>query len=362
MIVGLPRETATGERRVALTPADVENLAAQGLSAVVETGAGHHADFTDAAYRNAGARIVPDAPAVYTAADVIAWVKPPAYELNSMPLRPGQVLYGFQDPVYRADRIARLHERGVESIAFELFPTGSVSASADLCRERASVADDLPCIGLQLGKPRVRSALHVGLSNGGVGAGWDPLSAMSRIAGEVAYGEGRALLAAQVRAGRVRPLVLGCGQAGRAAVAAAVAAGDEPPVVIGNRAEQEAVARALGAGGFLVNPGPAALAETIADIAPDLVVCAAGRGRRAPVLLDAAGLGALAAGAVVVDLTAKAGGNTVATVANATVAWGHGVVVTHRSNYPAARPRAASLAYGAATAAVILRSLSVSVE
>ncbi|MBL1078218.1 hypothetical protein JK358_27800 [Nocardia sp. 2] len=312
MIVGVPRETAAGERRVALTPADAAMLSAHGLRVVVEQTAGHRADFADAAYRRAGARVLPDAAAVFAASAAVVWVKPPVYELDSMPLRDSARLFGFQDPVQRADRIERLRARGVETIAFEQISPGTS----------------------------------------------DPLSAMSRIAGEVAYAEGRALLAAR---GRIRSLVLGCGQAGLAAVTAAVAAGDDPPLVVGRRAERERAATGCGAAGYLANPEPRALAEVIAGLRPHLVICAAGRGGRAPVLLDRAGLGALAAGSVVVDLTAKAGGNTVATVANATVVVGDGVIVTHRSNYPSARPHAASRAYGAAAAGVLLRTLSMSV-
>lgn len=338
MIVGVPRETAPGERRVALTPSDVKTLVAQGIPVFVEQGAGWRADFTDAAYRRAGATLLPDQASVFAAADVIAWVKPPARDLDSLPLRPGQVLIGFQDPVHRRTRLADLAARGVKSIAFE-----------QLSRRP------------EPGHP-------------------DPLSAMSRIAGVVAYLGARTLLPAARNPARasnpaaaqhipqpgevsgtplqgtaIRVLVIGAGQAGLAAVAAAVAEGDGPPTVIGNRPGQRAAALAAGAGDFHVARTADAVTEVIRRVAPDLVLCAAGqRGSVAPVLLDDAGLAALPAGAVVVDLTAKAGGNCAATVANTTVRLANDVLVTHRSNFPAARPHLASMAYGAATAAQIL--------
>ncbi|WP_169814825.1 hypothetical protein [Nocardia crassostreae] len=303
------RETAAGERRVALTPDDVRQLSDRGAAIVVERGAGALADFTDTDYRAAGAELAPGPVAVFDRCDVVAWVKPPAYDLDSMPLRRGQVLIGFQDPVQRGARIAALRERGVESIAFE--------------RMSYDVAAAQP----------------------------DPLSAMSRIAGGIAYREGRELLPERVRSRRVRALVLGCGQAGLAAVAAARESGDESPIVIVHRAEQEAAAMARGAGYCLVNPDPAAITALIVEMDPELVVCAAGqRGAHAPRLLDHAALAALTAGAVVVDLT---GGNSVATVVNSTVRLDNDVLVTHRSNYPATVPHTASRAYGAATAAAI---------
>ncbi|WP_067828172.1 hypothetical protein [Nocardia inohanensis] len=347
MIVGVPRETADGERRVALTPADVRQLAERGIQVLVEQGAGWRADFTDAGYRMAGAVLMSDPESVFVAADVVAWVKPPARGLDSLPLRPGQVLMGFQDPIHRRARLAELTARGVKSIAFELLSHRSTD-----------------------GPP-------------------DPLSAMSRIAGAVAYREARALLSGEpgphpvsaspvavgqvVPAGRVpapgvpalppaptrqrgvRALVIGAGQAGLAAVAAAVAAGDEPPTVVGNRPAQRTAALEAGAGDFRVAGTADAVADVVRRCTPDLVLCAAGqRGNVAPVLLDHAGLEALPAGAIVVDLTAKAGGNCIATVANTTVRLPSGVLVMHRSNYPAARPNLASRAYGAATATEIL--------
>ncbi|MEC3956798.1 aminotransferase class I/II-fold pyridoxal phosphate-dependent enzyme [Nocardia sp. CDC153] len=318
--VGVLRETVADERRVAATPDDVARLVGQGLQVVVEQGAGWRADFTDAAYAAAGASVVAGPAAVFDTADLVMWVKPPAYDLDSMPMRPGQLLLGFQDPIARQDRIRTLSERGVESVAFERIPSGSRAAHPD------------------------------------------PLSAMSRIAGGIAYREGRERLRAADPAAPVRALVLGCGTAGLAALAAAAACGDQPPTAVGSRVEQKDDAYARGATEFLLDPDPAALAEHIADVRPNLVICAAGqRGARAPVLLDQRGLDALPPGAVVVDLTAKAGGNCVRTRANDTVTLPENITVTHRSNFPASHPHVASVAYGAAACAAILLLAAISV-
>ncbi|MFJ4651331.1 hypothetical protein ACIP5Y_08650 [Nocardia sp. NPDC088792] len=343
-IIGVPVETAARERRVALTPADVARLAAAGFRVVVEQGAGWRADFTDAAYREAGAVVVAGPDAVFDLADIVAWVKPPVYELDSMPLRPGHVLVGFQDPVYREDGIAALRERGVESIAFEHFSPARDARPSDAL---GSADGDLPPVDGD------RARTGGDRSSGDAVARVDPMSVMSMIAGDVAYQEGRALLRKDVGARRVRTLVLGPGKAGLAAVGAAVAGGDEPPIVLGRRPDQSVVATRHGAGEFLVGPDAAAVTEIIATTHPDLVICAAGRGSRAPVLLDESGLRALTPGAVVVDLAKKAGGNCVETRADDTVELTNGVRVTHRSNYPASRPHAASKAYGAAVAALL---------
>jgi NAD(P) transhydrogenase subunit alpha len=180
---------------------------------------------------------------------------------------------------------------------------------------------------------------------------------MSRIAGTVAYQEGRRLLPQIEQSRPMRVLILGCGQAGLSAVGTAIDLGDVRPTVIGNRAEQEAVAIRKGAGRFRSNPNgdKAVVLDCITEAPPDLIVCTAvHRGTRAPLLLDGTALDRLGAGAVVVDLVAKAGGNCIATVADSTVTVANGVVVTHRSNYPALQPQTASRAYGAAATAMIL--------
>ncbi|MEU6563801.1 hypothetical protein [Nocardia nova] len=312
MIVGVLRETAARERRVALIPEDVRRLTDSAVRVVVEAGAGRAAGFAEADYRIAGAAIAADPAGVVADCDVLAWVKPTAHDLRTMARRPHLVLIGFQDPLYRAARIDELRALGVESLAFELF---------------SGASDEL-----------------------------DALSAMSRIAGGVAYLAGRRLVPRTVHR-PVRSLILGCGRAGLAAIGAAAACGAEPPIVLARRDDLRAAANAQGPNIFhhVAEIGVAQVLEHIRAAKPDLVFCAAvRRGHRAPLLVDRAALDALGDGAVVVDLTAKAGGNCSATVADATVVLDNGVVVTHRSNYPARRPAQASRAYSAAVAAAIL--------
>jgi NAD/NADP transhydrogenase alpha subunit len=313
VIVGVLRETAARERRVALVPRDVRRLVDAGLTVVAQEGAGRYAGFADEEYRAAGVRLCKDAGGVFAACDVIAWVKPPAYRLDSLARRAGVTLVGFQDPIRRGEQIAGLRALGVESVAFELVPHSD---------------------------PAV-----------------DALSAMSRIAGVVAYRAGRRLLPRDLRR-PIRSVILGCGRAGLSAVAAAAACGDEPPLLVGNRHEQQGEAQAHGPNRFRVNPegDSAVLRGWVRDDKPDLVLCAAvRRGSRAPILVDDSVLAALGSKAVVVDLVAKAGGNCSATIPDTTLRLSSGVLVTHRSNYPARRPAAASHAYSGAVAAMILR-------
>ncbi|WP_433758983.1 hypothetical protein [Nocardia sp. CA-135398] len=293
------RETAAEERRVALIPEDVRGLA--DVRIVVEHDAGRSIGYDDADYAAAGAQLGERAE-IFARSDVVVWVKPPAYQLDSV--RPGTTLIGFQDPLHRHDVIAALRARGIESVGYETVPHS---------------------------RPDI-----------------DALSAMSRIAGEVAYEQARQLLSTE---GPVRALILGCGQAGLSAIAAAAAQGDEPTVV-GNHREQESVAIRHGAKAFL--PDPDGLLGHLAADPPALIVCAAvHRGSRGPLLLDATALDTLRPGTVIVDLVGKSGGNCIATVPDRTVTLPNGVIVTHRSNYPTLRPVEASRAYSAVTAALL---------
>lgn len=310
--VGVLRETAPNERRVALTPETVRHLVDRGLSVTVETNAGAEAGFPDHAYLAAGAAIGADA-AEAGRADIVAWVKTPGYDLARLALRPGTTLLGFQDPHHRPDEIAALGRAGIHTVTFEF----------------ASRAPE--------------------------DAAFDALTPMSRLAGTVAYAEARALLAPAARRRPLRALILGNGAAGRAALRAAVDAGDEPPIVVGVRTATAIDALEAGAGSYVTSGGAATVATLVAQLRPHIVLCAAvHRGERAPLLVDQAALDGLARGSVVADLAAKAGGNCVATRRDTTYTLPSGVTVTHRSNYPAARPAEASRAYAAAVAAMIL--------
>src|SRR5271167_2775910 len=116
MRVGVPRETAPGERRVALVPDVVSRL--QGSTIVVERGAGTAAGFPDAAYAEAGAELVDDA---FAGTDAVAKVARPS-ESETARLHAGQVLVGFLQPLTDPDGIARHAEAGVIAFAMESIP------------------------------------------------------------------------------------------------------------------------------------------------------------------------------------------------------------------------------------------------
>src|SRR5262245_50897196 len=118
MIVGVPRETAPGERRVALVPELVSKLIKVGLEVLVQPGAGAAAGFLDLAYREAAARLEPD---VFAQADILLKVQPPTMEEIGS-LREGATLIGFLQPYANAAGINALAARRVTAFAMELMP------------------------------------------------------------------------------------------------------------------------------------------------------------------------------------------------------------------------------------------------
>jgi NAD(P) transhydrogenase subunit alpha len=160
MIVGVPRETFPGERRVALVPAAIPNLTKAGLQVVVEAGAGIGAGYPDADYTAKGAKIVPQRAEVFRTADIVAQFL--CYGSNDktgkadVPLfRRDQVLIGFMRPLGSLETIREIAATGVTSFSVEMMPRttraqsmDALSSMATICGYKAVVlaADTLPRI------------------------------------------------------------------------------------------------------------------------------------------------------------------------------------------------------------------------
>jgi NAD(P) transhydrogenase subunit alpha len=136
VIIGVPKESYPGERRVALVPVVVPNLAKAGMEVIVESGAGEQAGYPDSAYVEKGAKIVADRAAVFGAADIVAQVL--CYGSNDvtgqadLPLmRRGQTLIGFLRPLGSAEIVQQLASAGVTSFSVELMPRTTRAQSMD---------------------------------------------------------------------------------------------------------------------------------------------------------------------------------------------------------------------------------------
>ena len=340
MTLGVPRETAPDERRVALTPDAIRRLARAEVEVVVERGAGATAFVSDAAMEAAGARLGDRTEAL--GADVVATVKglPPE---DVAQVREGAVVLGLLRPLDAPEALAPLAERGATAVAMELVP-------------RISRAQKM-----------------------------DALSAMSTVAGYRAV-----LLAAErlpkffplltTAAGTVRPakvLVLGAGVAGLQALATARRLGAVTSAYDVRAAAREQVESvgadfveldlgagdAEDAGGYakaltedqLVRQR-AQLADLVASV--DVVITTALiPGRPAPLLLTEDAVAAMPPGSVIVDLAAPNGGNCAATVPGETTEVS-GVSILAPLDLAAEMPLHASDMYGRTVAALVLDFLT----
>ncbi|OLD83268.1 MAG: NAD(P) transhydrogenase subunit alpha [Acidobacteria bacterium 13_1_20CM_58_21] len=144
MIVGVPRESFPGERRVALVPAAVPNLTKTGFQVVVEAEAGARAGYPDADYAAKGAKIVSDRAEVFRAADIVLQVL--CYGSNDRTgkadvalFRSGQALIGFLRPLGSIETIREIAAKGVTSFSVELMPRTTRAQSMDVLSSMATI-------------------------------------------------------------------------------------------------------------------------------------------------------------------------------------------------------------------------------
>jgi proton-translocating NAD(P)+ transhydrogenase subunit alpha len=144
MRIGVPRETSTGERRVALVPESCKKLIQAGYTISVETAAGESAGFPDSAYREVGVTVDADPAATIGAADLVLKVNPPVrrngrgHETEWM--QPGTIYVGSLMPLRNLDAVRELAERGVTSFSTDAIPRTTRAQSMDTLSSMANLA------------------------------------------------------------------------------------------------------------------------------------------------------------------------------------------------------------------------------
>jgi NAD(P) transhydrogenase subunit alpha len=144
MIVGVPRESFPGERRVALVPAAIPNLTKAGLEVVVEAGAGMAAGYPDADYTAKGAKIIAERAEVFRAADIVLQIL--CYGSNDKTgkadvpfFKRDQVLIGFLRPLGSLETIQEIASKGVTSFSVELMPRTTRAQSMDVLSSMGTI-------------------------------------------------------------------------------------------------------------------------------------------------------------------------------------------------------------------------------
>jgi NAD(P) transhydrogenase subunit alpha len=326
MRIAVPKETAPGERRVALVPENVGKLVKQGHEIRVERGAGTAAGFLDAAYEAAGATTA-DAAGVLEGAEVIARVqRPDEREAEAAP--PGALVLGLLSPYQSGPLLARLAERGVHAMAMEKVPRTTRAQAMDALSSQASIAGYKAVLVGAAALPRI-------------------LPMMTTAAGTLAP---------------AKAFIMGAGVAGLQAIATArrlgavVSAFDVRPVVkeqvqsLGASFVEVPVA-AEGTGGYAKELGASEQERLLAAVAAhvkemDLVITTAAiPGKPAPRLVTTEMVRSMRPGSVIVDLAADTGGNCELTRAGETVVE-HGVQIIGAVGLPSTVPFHASQMYG----------------
>src|SRR4051794_21794411 len=297
-LIGVPRESAAGEKRVATVPEVVEKLVKLGFRVAVQSGAGDAANFADDTYRAAGAEIVAEAASLWASADIIFKVRAPSAEEVQM-MREGATLVSFIWPAQNPQLMEALAAKKATVLAMDSVP-------------RISRAQKL-----------------------------DALSSMANIAGyraviEAAHHFGRFFTGQITAAGKVPParvFVIGAGVAGLAAIGTAsglgaiVRANDTRPEVADQVKSMGAEfvgvdyqEQGSGVGGYakVMSEGfQRAQREVFAREAKDadiIITTALIPGKPAPKLISADMVRSMKPGSVIVDLAAEQGGNCELTV------------------------------------------------
>lgn len=325
MKIGVPKETAAGERRVALAPSAVSRLSSAGTDVVIESGAGAESFFGDEQYKQAGADT---AAAIYGLADLVVKVQgPSADEIAS--LDEGTTLIGSLQPLVEHETVRSLADAGITSFSLDAIPRIARAQSMDVLSSMASLAGYKAAIiaADALGKifPMMMAASGTtppakGLVLGAGVAGLQAIATARRL--------GAVLSGYDVRAA-VRDQVESLG-----ATFLAVDLGEEAEGTGGYARELSEEAREKGRD----------LIHSTIQTMDFVITTAAIPGRPAPRLIDEEMVGDMQAGSVIVDLAADMGGNCELTKAGETVVE-YGVTIIGPRNLPSSMPTHASLMY-----------------
>src|SRR6266403_3739013 len=300
MIIGVPRESYPGERRVALVPAIIPNLTKAGLEVVIEAGAGMYAGYLDAEYSAKGGKILSERAEVFSAADILVQVL--CYGSNDrtgkadLPhFRPNQTLVGFLRPFGARETLREVAACGVTAFSVELMPRTTRAQSMDALSSMATLAGYKAAVLAADTLPRIFPML-------------------TTAAGTITPG---------------RVLIIGVGVAGLQAIATArrlgavVSAYDMRPAAkeqvlslgarfvelpIEAKDAQDARGYATAQGEEFYRKQRELLGDAVA--ANDIVITAAVvPGKKSPVLVTKEMVAGMAPGSLLVDLAAERGGN-----------------------------------------------------
>lgn len=322
--VAVPKETAEGERRVAIESSVIAKFVKLGAEVLVETGAGSAAHIPDAAF--SGATIVPTANDLYQQADIVLKVQPPS-DAEIAHLKEGSVLIGMLQPYQNPERIAALKAKNITAYAMELIPRISRAQAMDVLSSQAAIAGykaaimgaDLaprffPMLTTAAGTIRPSKVIIIGV---GV-AGLQAIATARRLGAVVEAYDVRSATKEQVQSLGAKFIELGITAEGTGGYARELTAEEK-------QQQQEALAKHI----------------ATADV---LITTAAVPGRPSPKIIPESTVDGMKSGAVIIDLAAEGGGNCTLTQPGKTIVH-NGVTIHAPLNVPSQVPVHASEMY-----------------
>ena len=329
MLIGIPRETAAGELRVAGTPTTVGRLTRLGLEVAVEAGAGLGSAFTDGDYEAAGASVDATGARVRGADIVLRVRKPGGADVDG--LAGGCVHISFLDPFTERELIRLLAERGITAVSMEMIPRSTRAQKMDALSSQASLAGYVTVIQASFHSPRIFPMMmtpagtippaRVFVIGAGV-AGLQAIATAKRLGARVEAFDTRPVVAEQVRSLGARFVEIDIGEVGQTEQGYAKALTPEQIAL-----QQEGMQRVVAASDVVI---------TTAQVF----------GRPAPRIVTRAMVEAMKPGSVVVDMAVESGGNVEGSVLDEAVDIG-GVTLLGQGNLPSAVARNASEMYAA---------------
>jgi NAD(P) transhydrogenase subunit alpha len=335
MIAGVITETLAGERRVALVPSVVPALAKIGVAVLVQQGAGAAAGFTDAAFAEKGAEIVPSAGDVVAKADLLLRVRvsPEGTDAGRQDLallRPGLAVIAFLDPLNEPGLARSLAAKSVTAFSMELMPRITRAQSMDALSSMATIAGYKAVLLAASTLPRMFPMMTTAAGTVTparvfvIGAGVAGLQAISTAR----------RLGAPVEAYDVRP-------ASKEQVQSVGAKFVELPIEVADAEDKGGYAKAQDESFYRRQREMMTKVVAGSDV---VITTAAIPGKKSPVLVTEDMVKGMQPGSVIVDLAAERGGNCELTKADQTVV-AHGVTIFGPTNLPATVPYHASFMY-----------------
>ena len=324
MIIGIPSEIKAGEKRVAMSPANVQSLTDKSVKVLIQAGAGSAAGYPDAEYTGAGAQVTADRAELFASADIILQVQSfgsnnENSESDLALLRKGQLVVGMMDPLASPQAAQAVADKGATAIALELVPRISRAQSMDVLSSMATLAGYKAVLMGASAAPRIFPML---MTAAGTLQPARVLIMGVGVAGLQACATAKRL-GALVEAYDVRP----------AAREQIISVGAKPVELDLDTGESE------GAGGYAKEQGEDFLRrqrELMTEVVAQqdiIITTAAIPGAKSPILVTEDMVKAMKPGAVIVDLAAERGGNCDLTEQGKTVV-AHDVTILGPENVP----------------------------